>query len=51
MSNSNIHEGRNIKRFREMLGVKQEALAFELGDDWSQQKISLYERMLKGKMK
>jgi len=38
-----IHEGRNIKRFREMLGVKQEALAFELGDDWSQKKISLLE--------
>lgn len=28
-----IHQGRNIKRFREMLGIKQEALAFELGDD------------------
>ena len=38
-----IHEGRNIKRFREMLGVKQEALAFELGDDWSQKKVSLLE--------
>ena len=43
MSNSKIHEGRNIKRFREMLGVKQEALALELGDDWSQKKISLLE--------
>ncbi len=38
-----IHEGRNVKRFREMLGIKQEALAFELGDDWSQKKISLLE--------
>jgi len=42
-SSKTIHQGRNIKRFREMLGVKQEALAFELGDDWSQKKISLLE--------
>lgn len=26
-----------------MLGIKQEALAFELGDDWTQKKISLLE--------
>jgi len=39
-----IHQGRNIKRFREMLGIKQEALAFELGDDWNQKKISLLEQ-------
>ncbi|HEX7756406.1 MAG TPA: helix-turn-helix transcriptional regulator [Niabella sp.] len=39
-----IHQGRNIKRFREMLGIKQDALAFELGDDWNQQKISLLEQ-------
>lgn len=39
-----IHEGRNIKRFREMLGIKQEALAMELGDDWTQKKISLLEQ-------
>ena len=38
-----IHQGRNIKRFREMLGMKQEALASELGDDWNQKKISLLE--------
>ncbi|MEO3404713.1 helix-turn-helix transcriptional regulator [Mucilaginibacter sp. CAU 1740] len=38
-----IHHGRNIKRFREMLGFKQEALALELGDDWSQRRISLLE--------
>ena len=38
-----IHEGRNIKRFREMLGIKQETLALELGDDWNQKKISLLE--------
>lgn len=39
-----IHQGRNIKRFREMLGIKQDALAFDLGDDWNQQKISLLEQ-------
>ncbi|MBW3519221.1 helix-turn-helix transcriptional regulator [Flavobacterium sp. NKUCC04_CG] len=38
------HHGRNIKRFREMLGIKQDALAFELGDDWNQQKVSLLEQ-------
>lgn len=38
-----IHHGRNIKRFREMFGLKQEALAIELGDDWSQKKISRLE--------
>jgi len=38
-----IHEGRNVKRFREMLGIKQEALAIELGEDWNQKKISLLE--------
>ena len=39
-----IHEGRNIKRFREMLGIKQDALAADLGDDWNQQKVSLLEQ-------
>ncbi len=40
--NPKIHEGRNVKRFREMLGIKQDALAYEqdalayeLGDDWN----------------
>lgn len=42
--NEKIHQGRNVKRFREMLGIKQEALAYELGDDWNQQKISLLEQ-------
>ncbi len=42
--NHKVHEGRNIKRFREMLGIKQEALAADLGDDWNQQKISLLEQ-------
>ncbi|WP_339757143.1 helix-turn-helix transcriptional regulator [Algoriphagus aquimarinus] len=39
-----IHQGRNVKRFREMLGIKQEALAYELGEDWSQKKISALEQ-------
>lgn len=44
MTNKTIHQGRNIKRFREMLGIKQETLAFELGEDWNQKKISLLEQ-------
>ncbi|KGT08968.1 transcriptional regulator [Elizabethkingia anophelis] len=44
MPNKKIHQGRNIKRFREMLGIKQEALAYELGEDWNQKKISLLEQ-------
>jgi transcriptional regulator with XRE-family HTH domain len=43
-SNPKIHEGRNLKRFREMLGIKQDVLAFELGEEWNQQKISLLEQ-------
>lgn len=39
-----IHHGRNLKRFREMLGIKQESLAFDLGDDWNQKKVSLLEQ-------
>jgi len=39
-----IHEGRNVKRFREMLGLKQDALAYELGEDWTQKKISQLEQ-------
>lgn len=38
-----VHEGRNVKRFREMMGIKQEALAASLGEDWSQKKISVLE--------
>src|SRR5690606_18175309 len=39
-----IHQGRNVKRFREMLGIKQEILAFDLGEDWNQKKISVLEQ-------
>ncbi|AHF14927.1 helix-turn-helix domain-containing protein [Niabella soli] len=44
INDKRIHQGRNVKRFREMLGIKQDALAYELGDDWNQQKISLLEQ-------
>lgn len=44
MAHQKIHEGRNVKRFREMLGIKQDALAADLGDDWNQQKVSLLEQ-------
>jgi transcriptional regulator with XRE-family HTH domain len=37
-----IHEGRNVKRIREILGIKQDALAMELG--LSQQAISALEQ-------
>lgn len=40
----NISHGRNIKRFREMLGIKQEGLAWQLGEDWNQKKISALEQ-------
>ena len=39
-----IHEGPNLKRFREMPGIKQEGLALEPGEDWNQSKISLLEQ-------
>jgi transcriptional regulator with XRE-family HTH domain len=41
MTEKTIHEGRNVKRIREILGIKQEALAAELG--LSQQAISALE--------
>jgi transcriptional regulator with XRE-family HTH domain len=37
-----LHEGRNVKRIREILGVKQDTLALELG--LSQQAISQLEQ-------
>lgn len=42
MTEKTIHEGRNVKRIREILGVKQDALALELG--LSQQAISSLEQ-------
>src|SRR5258708_3846120 len=44
MPKNQIHHGRNLKRIREILGMKQEALAMELGGNWNQQKISLLEQ-------
>ncbi len=38
MAEHTTHLGEKIKRFREMMGVKQDALAIELGDDWNQKK-------------
>ncbi len=44
MIKEKTHEGKNLKRIREMLGVKQEVLAYQLGKEWNQQKVSLLER-------
>jgi len=41
---SKVHEGRNVKRFREMLGIKQDALAYALGEGWNQKKVSMLEQ-------
>ena len=38
-----IHQGKNVKRFREMLGIRQEGLADQLGSEWNQKRISLIE--------
>src|SRR5437868_14085571 len=38
-----IHQGKNITRFRQMLGMKQDALASIMGDDWNQIKVSRLE--------
>lgn len=42
MTEKIIHEGRNVKRLREILGIKQDTLATELG--LSQQAISSLEQ-------
>lgn len=42
MAGKPVHEGRNVKRIREILGIKQEALAMDLG--LSQQAISQLEQ-------
>lgn len=43
-NNEKIHHGQNIRRFREVMDMKQETLATELGGDWTQRKISLLEQ-------
>ncbi len=42
MADKPIHEGRNVKRIREILGIKQDALAMDLG--LTQQAISQLEQ-------
>jgi transcriptional regulator with XRE-family HTH domain len=42
MTEKTIHEGRNVKRIREILGIKQDVLALELG--LSQQSVSALEQ-------
>ena len=42
MTEKTVHEGRNVKRIREILGIKQDALALELG--LSQQAVSVLEQ-------
>ena len=42
MTEKTVHEGRNVKRIREMLGIKQDALAMDLG--LSQQAVSALEQ-------
>lgn len=44
MPERSIHHGRNLRRIREILEIKQDALAALLGDDWNQQKISYLEQ-------
>jgi transcriptional regulator with XRE-family HTH domain len=45
MNNKSLktNQGRNLKRFREMMGIKQQTLAFELGEEWTQKRISILE--------
>jgi transcriptional regulator with XRE-family HTH domain len=38
-----IHHGKNVARFRQLLLIKQDALASMLGEDWNQMKISRLE--------
>jgi transcriptional regulator with XRE-family HTH domain len=38
-----VHLGRNVKRLREILNIKQEVLAEKLGAEWNQQRISTIE--------
>lgn len=38
-----IHQGKNIARFRQIFGMKQDLLASIMGDDWTQIKISRLE--------
>jgi transcriptional regulator with XRE-family HTH domain len=37
------HHGQNVKRFRQMLGLKQEAFGERLGEDWTIRRVSYME--------
>ncbi|MFT4153889.1 helix-turn-helix domain-containing protein [Parafilimonas sp.] len=39
-----IHQGKNVKRFREMQGMQQAQLAYELGIGWTVNEILLLEQ-------
>lgn len=43
MNHTVRHDGRSVKRIREILQVKQITLASALGEDWNQKKISQLE--------
>src|SRR5690606_2272256 len=40
-----IHEGKNLKRIREIMGLKQEALGQKCGGKFDQRRISEFENM------
>lgn len=44
MPEKTVHYGRNLRRIREILDIKQETLASLLGEDWNQQKVSYLEQ-------
>jgi transcriptional regulator with XRE-family HTH domain len=44
MPEKSIHHGRNLRRIREILDIKQDTLASFLGEDWNQQKVSYLEQ-------
>jgi len=42
-----IHHGKNVRRFRELLGVKPEDIAYKLGEGWNQEQVFLIENQKK----
>jgi len=38
-----VHQGRNVKKFRELLGLNQEQLSEKLGTGWYQKRVSILE--------
>jgi len=50
MKDKTIHQGKNIRRFREILGVKEDALAISLGDE-TDEKIAILEKFAAGERK